>query len=691
MLIVFCLGFVISGIRRRQVAEYDLPSRAVTVMRVDSEPRLSKRTVQFESTLIRVADSLGKISFEDPMPKVIVSVAIDKYSDTLRLGDYIIATSQIYKVENNNNPFEFDYREYLRRRGICNRAYVLNYTKGESDLISTDKSLIDRAKVLQLKLVEEIDSLFVDDNHAALVSSLLIGYREELSSDLRGTFGDVGLSHILAVSGLHIGFVYMIMIVVFFPLLVNRFRRFGYVMIILSLWIYAFISGMSPSVVRATIMISILVVGRLFYLPYNSRNALFSTAIIMLCYNPMYIYDVGFQLSFMAVWSIIIFYSKVRSIVDKCIGKLPLVNRLTSVISLSLSAQILALPLSLYYFNIVPIWFLLANILVVPILPIIIGLSALSVLFGVLGIKFELLISVITLLIDFVIGVGEELASWSSVKSVSISLTVLLICYFMIFAWIVYMNKPKMKILTNVILFCSFGLGVIAVFGRERPVNEIVIFNHYKKNNIHLFFNGHHREINLWGGDIAEMDYYKEYAREYYNQMRKDLTQTDYYKGYVRKYYNETRRYVPEITYPKKYVRKDYNEIRRDVSQTDYSNIGYFKHYGYEYNSITVNGNLVELRKPFVRVENHRFCVLLDNDITKRHRSKSSIGVDYLLVGDSVRTSLYDLHKLIDFDTVVILPSLRAYQRENYIEQLDSLQVPYFDIKKEGAFRLPLN
>ncbi len=628
MLLIFSLGFVISDLRGLQVVDYDLPSRAVSVMRIESEPRHRERTVQFEATFLSVADSLRKVYFENPFPKMIVSVGAEKYGDSLKIGDHIIATTLLYRLENNNNPFEFDYREYLRRRGISNRAYVLDYRADKSELIVRDISLIDRAKVLQQMVVKEIDSLFVDADYVALVSALLIGYRDELSSDIRDTFSEVGLSHILAVSGLHIGFVYMIMIVVFFPLLINRFSRLGYSMIVLSLWVYAFITGLSPSVVRATIMISMLIVGRLLYLPYNSRNALFSTAIIMLCYNPMYLYDVGFQLSFMAVWSIIIFYAKIKWVVDKCLGRVPLVKRLSSVISLSISAQILALPLSVYYFHIVPVWFLLANVMVVPILPIVIGLSALAVILSVVGIKLGFLISIIKFLLDYIMGVGEEVSSWPMMKSVAISPLVLLVGYFIIFAWIIYMNSPKVKILTNVILLSSFGLIVITNLGRERPVDEIVIFNHYKKNNIHLFLNNEHREIVSGGSDSAMLDY---------------------------------------------------------------STVGYFKHYGYDYNSLESESNLIQNSKPFVSVASHRFCVLLGDEITKRHRSKSRIEVDYLLVGDSVRVSLYDLNRLIDFDTLIVLPSLKAYQRVNYLEQIDSLRIPSFDIKKEGAFRLPLN
>ena len=628
MLLLLCLGFLISELRALQVVDHNLPSRAVTVMRIDSEPKHRQHTVQFEATLLKVVDSLQINTFEKQYPRLAVSVGRDNYIDSTKRGDYIISATMLYNVENNNNPFEFDYKEYLRRRGICYRAYVLDYSIGNSELIVTNKSLKDRAAILQRKIVGVINTLFEDAEQAALVSSLLIGYRYELSADIRDTFSEVGLSHILAVSGMHIGFVYMIMIVIFFPLLVNRFRRLGYLMIVLSLWVYAFVTGLSPSVVRATIMISILIGGKLFYLPYNSRNALFWTAIIMLCYSPMYIYDVGFQLSFMAVWSIIIFYSKVKSIIDKFLGKVPLINRLSPVISLSIAAQILSLPLSVYYFNIIPVWFLIANVMVVPVLPFIIGFSALAVLLGFFGIELNFLISFISFLLDFIIWVGDKVASFPNIKSIYVSNTVLLVGYLIIFAWVIYMNKPRVKVLTNVLLLSSLGLLVIAVFRSERPVDEIVIFNHYKNNSIHLFSNGQH---NVIGSEVS------------------------------------------------------------DSVNLDYSNIGYFKHYGYEYNSIGADSGLIALREPFVSIVNHRFCVLLDDAITKRHRSNSTMKVDYLLVGDSVRISLYDLNKLITFDTVVILPSLKAYQRVNYIKQLDSLKIPCFDIKKEGAFRLPLN
>ncbi len=624
---VFNIGFVISDLRGEQDVDVDLPSKAVVVLKIHGEPRKSDRTVQFEATLLSVTDSVSRKSFEYPYPRLIVSLGIDNYKENIISGEYIIAKALIYEVENNNNPFEFDYKEYLRRKNIYNRAYLVEYAIGDYDLIIRNHTIRDRAKGLQQNIVGEIDSLFADSDYKALVSSLLIGYREELSDEMRDTFNDVGLSHILAVSGLHIGFVYMILLVLFFPLLVNRFRRLGYLLIVLTLWVYAFITGLSPSVIRATAMISILIVGRLLYLPYNSRNALFSTAIIMLCYDPIYLYDVGFQLSFMAVWSIIIFYSKVKRVIDRCLDRIPIINMLSSVISLSISAQILTLPLSVYYFDIIPIWFLLANVMVVPILPLIIGLSALAVALSVVGIQFGFLTSVITILLDFVIGVGEEVSSFPMIRGVSLSPNVLIVGYMMIFAWIIYLSRPKMKSLTNVLLFSFVGFVFIMVFWKDKPVDELIVFNHYKRNDIHLFFSGQHKVIDFCDSDSTEKDY---------------------------------------------------------------SNIGYLKHYGYDYNSATDDSLHVDLHLPFVSAGGYRFCVLLDDVITARHRSESRIEIDYLMVGDSVHTSLYDLSELISFDSVVILPSLKAYQRINYLEQADSLHIHYFDIKKEGAFRLPL-
>ncbi len=622
------MGFAISDLRGLKDVDIDLPSKAVVALRVDSEPRVGDRTVQFEATLLSVADSVDKKSFEYPYPRLIVSTGRDNYGEKLTFGDYIMASASLYEVENNKNPFEFDYREYLRRKNIYNRAYLTGYTIGDSDLIVRDQTLRDRARSLQHNIVAEIDSVFYDSDHKALVSSLLIGYRDELSDDVRDMFSNVGLSHILAVSGLHIGFIYMILLLLFFPLLVNRFRRVGYFLIVFTLWVYAFVTGLSPSVIRATAMISILIVGKLLYLPYNSRNALFYTAITMLCYNPMYIYDVGFQLSFMAVWSIIIFYAKVKRLIDRCLGRIPLINRLSSVVSLSISAQILTLPLSVYYFDIIPIWFLLANVLVVPILPFVVGLSAMAVVLSFVGVKFGLLVSVVTMLLEFILWVGEKVSSLPMIRGMSLNMTILLIGYLMIFSWVVYMNRPKVKSLTNVMLFCVIGFVYITIFGMDRPVDELVVFNHYQKNDIHVFLNCQHKEVAL---------------------------------GYV------------------------------DSVKLDYSNIGYFKHYGYDYNSLRDDSAFIDMHRPFISIASYKFCVLYDDVLTARHRSESRVEVDYLMVGDSVGTSLYDLNKLVSFDSLVILPSLKAYQRVSYLEQADSLHIPYFDIKKEGAFRLPLN
>lgn len=322
------------------------------------------------SLLCRVRTEEGK--------RVLLYLAPDSTAQQWQGGEELLVSARIAPPANNGNPDEFDYVRYLRRRGIAGTAYVatghwqLLTQRGETSLLQ--KALSYREKILGIyrKLGFEGDSF-------AVLSALTVGYKEELSEDIRETYSVSGASHVLALSGLHIGFLYAVLCFVMRGLrgrgAAMRFLRAG--VIVLLLWGFAFFTGLSPSVVRSVIMFSVFALAGAFVRRGIPMNTLAATALFMLVACPGWLFDVGFQLSFCAVAAILLMYPRLYR-------QLPVTNRFVkkvwALLAVSLVAQVGTVPLVLLYFSRFSTHFLLTNLLVIPLVSFIMYAAVLLLL-----------------------------------------------------------------------------------------------------------------------------------------------------------------------------------------------------------------------------------------------------------------------------------------------------------------------
>lgn len=203
----------------------------------------------------------------------------------------------------------------------------------------------------------------MDEDELAVVSALTIGDKSELTPELKAVYSGAGTSHVLALSGLHVGILSCVIYFLLWPLRkLKGGKAIQSVVVAVALWIFAFISGLSPSVVRAVTMCTLYLVASVVV--ENGFCGFFSlslTAFIMLLYNPMYLFDISFQLSFVAVLSIILFYPVISGWIN---SSNRLVRYIWNAMSVSLAAQLGTLPLILYYFGTFPTYFLMANLVV---------------------------------------------------------------------------------------------------------------------------------------------------------------------------------------------------------------------------------------------------------------------------------------------------------------------------------------
>ncbi len=195
-------------------------------------------------------------------------------------------------------------------------------------------------------------------------SAMVLGKKTALSKHTKQHFSAAGASHLLAVSGLHVGIIYGSLCLLLFPFAPHsRIRKIVSIAIILLLWGYAYLCGLPPSIIRAVTMFSIGAIGTALGQPTQSLNTVFFTAFIMLLYNPYYLFDIGFQLSFSAVIGILLLYPPIY---HSLLCQRSLTQWLWGMLSVSIAAQIGTLPFILYYFGTFPLYFLLTNLLLIP-------------------------------------------------------------------------------------------------------------------------------------------------------------------------------------------------------------------------------------------------------------------------------------------------------------------------------------
>lgn len=274
-------------------------------------------------------------------------------------GNTYYVSGQLSEPNNPQFPEAFDYREFLRRKQVYAQ---LRADSGEYRLLSRTIGIHTLAADVARAIESRIETL-PERNRAALLISLITGDKRGVAREDRQHFAQTGTLHVLAVSGLHVGIVYGIL----FFLSARFFRRNHLAQALIMLfcvWAYALISGLAPSVFRAAFMFSLLTLGQVWNRRSKGLNTLAATAACMLCIEPRWLQDIGFLLSFSAVGGIMLFYSRIEQAWQPRSKALQYVWKMSAV---SIAAQLGTLPITLYCFNSFPLWFLPANLLVIPI------------------------------------------------------------------------------------------------------------------------------------------------------------------------------------------------------------------------------------------------------------------------------------------------------------------------------------
>ncbi|HYQ56483.1 MAG TPA: ComEC/Rec2 family competence protein [Draconibacterium sp.] len=293
-------------------------------------------------------------------------------------GSQIIFKQQPEPIENDGNLYEFDYKSYLARKHIYRQVYLkdknwkLTGYKHNSPLVWADN--------LRNKLLAIYHAQNMGAQETEILSALTLGYKRDLDKETKRVFSSAGAMHVLAVSGLHVGILFIAFSFFFGFLQKRKSGKIIYVLLSIGfLWTYAFITGLSPSVLRACTMFSLIIIAGSISRRANIYNTLAASAFILLLVNPNNLFEVGFQLSYAAVFGIVFLQPRLVSL-------WPLKNRILlffwNLTTVSIAAQIATFPLTAYYFNQFPTYFLLSNLIVIPAAMLLIPLGLSLLLFS---------------------------------------------------------------------------------------------------------------------------------------------------------------------------------------------------------------------------------------------------------------------------------------------------------------------
>jgi competence protein ComEC len=409
---------------------------------------------------------------------LLITMPKDSLAKTLHAGDVLYISAKPKPITPALNPNQFDYAGYMAKQNIFgqiklkNNYLIAGQQKGFNYHIN--------------RLRETLTGSFAIHHYPLpvqnLINALMFGQRQDMEKEMNSDYINAGVIHVLAISGLHFTLLFAIFNWLLAPL--KRIRKFGttghFISILVLMWLFALITGLSASVVRAVVMFSFLMTGELLARRVNTLNSLAISALVLLLAKPSFLFDAGFQLSYMAVLGIVVlqpFYKKWKR------SKYTLIAKTQDLVAVSLAAQVFVLPISLYYFNQFPLLFLVANIIVIPLSDVILilGLITLALNFTIpsASIWIGKLLEYCICFMNFVV---KWVASFDSLVLKNIPFTLLMnLCLYGVIGfgvWYLYHQKFKLAIAALVSLLVLQLVYMVTAYNLVQK-SELVVFNNY--------------------------------------------------------------------------------------------------------------------------------------------------------------------------------------------------------------------
>ena len=436
--------------------------------------------------------------------KLLLYFSKDSAMPALVYGQIILIKKPLQPIKNSGNPGAFNYERYAAFQQVYHQLFLQPRDWVATNEVQANwfRSFLFRSRQYVLGVLQK--NISNKNQELGIAEALLIGYKEDLDKDLVQAYSNTGVVHIIAISGLHLGLIYAVLLWLFNRLPVIKKSRHAKVILLLScLWLFSLLTGGSASVLRSAVMFTVIVIGKYYFRQSSVYNSLSASAFILLCYNPYYLWDVGFQLSYLAVLGIVALQQPLyRSVYIKNNW----VRKIWQMLSVTIAAQIAAFPICIYYFHQFPNFFLFTNLLVIPLSTVILFGEILLVLLGAFGTLAAKLGVLVTLMIDGMNRVilffsSFEFSVWDNIYANMYSTWCLYGLVTFLCAWLLHKKARHFKVALSCLLLLTmfYAHASIQLYDQRK----IVIYNVSKNQAIDFIERDKHFFV---GGDALKQE-----------------------------------------------------------------------------------------------------------------------------------------------------------------------------------------
>ncbi len=558
----------------------------------------------------------------------------DITNSTLRYGDELAVRAKVEAIPAPMNPYLFDYQRFLHYKNIHYQSFA-EISKVQRLAQNRGNRLMQLAYDCRERCIQVLRKYLATDEAFSVAAALILGYRDAVDADIATAYTDTGAMHLLAVSGMHIGLLYGALIFLF-QFQMSGSRTWSYLrtsILFVSVWGFTLLTGAGASMLRAAAMFSLFYVGRALQRSTDMYHIWAISAFLLLLWNPYQLFDVGFQLSYLAVLGIVLYYSKIYKLLY---FKSKILKYAWQTVAIGSAAQLMTLPLSLYYFGQFPTYFWLSGLLAIPI-------STVALYLGILLLLIDPFLPYISPMIGellqiFINGMNGSIRLVqrlpAAVHSVNwVSGSIVFILYGILICWTIAVQRRRL----NWVVYGMFLTCVVAAH------YAFQIWSNYQYCGIIVYNSGKSTLIDI----LQEKKCYTFFSENCHRTTRTRLSQ---------KYH--------KIMNISSFTNCSLNESYKDTSIL------------YNKNSIYFKGIRIRVLDKFQK----KVASLPNNWVEQ-----------YLLIVDNPDISMFDLKNQNDFKQIIFNTSNQKNNVLRWKKECQQLGIAYYDIGEKGAWMLKLN
>jgi competence protein ComEC len=424
-----------------------------------------------------------RIDNKESSGKMVVNFHKIKGNSQLQIGANFQIKGVVFKHKNPINPDQFDYGKYLTNKSILSQMFVDSYEIKIGKKM--DKDIWYYSDFLRNKILNNLEKSKFSKEELHVVAALILGQQQDISTEILHDYQFAGAIHILSVSGLHVGFILLFITFLLKPLRKNKVgNAIRLITIITSLWSFAILAGLSPSVVRSVTMFSFVAIGMHLKRSTNIYHTLMVSILLILLFEPSFLFDVGFQLSYVALFFIFWLQPLLENLWTP---NNKIVFYFWEILTVSFAAQIGAFPLSIYYFHQFPGLFFVTNLIIIPFLSVIMALGVFVMVLAAFDYVPEIPAKILEYSIYFLNKTINWVASFEQfiIKDIPFNWQMLWSLYVLIIAVVIWFKRPNFnKLALALITILLFQSTYFVTQWNNQQQKEWIVFNVKKKTLI---------------------------------------------------------------------------------------------------------------------------------------------------------------------------------------------------------------